>query len=82
MKKEKQRKGEEERMKSIIKMQKTQNKRNNINSTSSNNNNTNNFSNSKYKRSIWRRRLNKKSRTSKEHTGTRKGKRKTINETR
>ena len=37
MKEEKQMKGEEERMKSIIKMQKTENKRNNINSTSSNN---------------------------------------------
>ena len=48
MKKEKQRKGEEERMKSIMKMQETGNKRNNINSTSSNYNNINNFSNSKY----------------------------------
>ena len=56
------------RMKSIMKMQKTENKRNNINSISSNNNNTNNFSNSKYKRSIWRRRINKKSRTSKRNT--------------
>ena len=37
MKEEKQRKGEEERMKSIIKMQKTENKRNNINSTCGNN---------------------------------------------
>ena len=63
MKEEKQRKGEEERMKSIMKKQKTENKRNNINSISSNNNNTNNTSNSKYKRSIWRRRINKKSRT-------------------
>ena len=48
MKKEKQRKGEEERMKNIMKMQETGNKRNNINSTCGNNNNTNNFSNSKY----------------------------------
>ena len=36
MKEEKQRKGEEERMKSIMKKQKAENKRNNINSTSSN----------------------------------------------
>ena len=50
MKEEKQRKGEVERMKSI--MQSAGNKRNNINSLSSNNNNTNNFSNSKYKCSI------------------------------
>ncbi len=63
MKEEKQRKGEVERMKNIIKMQKTGNKRNNINSISSNNNNTNNFSNSKYKCSVWRKRFNKKSRT-------------------
>ena len=63
MKKEKQRKGEVERMKNIIKMQKTGNKRNNINSISSNNNNTNNISNSKYKCSVWRKRLNKKSGT-------------------
>ena len=62
MKEEKQRKGEEERMKSIIKMQKTGNKRNNINSISSNNNNTNNISNSKYKCSVWGKRTNKKSR--------------------
>ena len=48
MKEDKQMKGEEERMKTIIKMQKTENKRNNINSTSSNYNNINNFSNSKY----------------------------------
>ena len=48
MKEEKQRKGEVERMKNIIKMQETGNKRNNINSTSSNYNNINNFSNSKY----------------------------------
>ena len=48
MKQEKQMKGEVERMKNIIKMQKTGNKRNNVNSTSSNNNNTNNPSNSKY----------------------------------
>ena len=63
MKKEKQRKGEEERMKSIMKKQKTGNKRNNLNSTSSNDNNTNNPSNSKYKCSVWGKRLNKKSRT-------------------
>ena len=68
MKEEKQRKGEVERMKRIIKMQKTGNKRNNINSISSNNNNTNNTSNSKYKCSIWRGRINKKSRTSKRNT--------------
>ena len=37
MKEEKQRKGEVERMKNIIKMQKTGNKRNNINSTCGNN---------------------------------------------
>ena len=48
-------------MKDIV--QKTGNKRNNINSISSNNNNTNNPSNGKYKCSIWRRRINKKSRT-------------------
>ena len=48
MREKKQRKGEEERRKNIIKMQKTGNKRNNINSTSSNYNNINNFSNSKY----------------------------------
>ena len=59
MKKEKQMKGEVEKMKS--KMQNIGNRRNNINSISSNNNNTNNSSNSKYKCSIWRRRLNKKS---------------------
>ncbi len=46
MKKEKQGKGEVERMKSI--MQSAGNKRNNINSTSSNNNNISNPSNSKY----------------------------------
>ena len=63
MKEEKQRKGEVERMKNIIKMQKAGNKRNNINSISSNNNNTNNPSNSKYKCSVWRKRINKKSRT-------------------
>ena len=63
MKGRKQMKGEVERMKNIMKKPKTGNKRNNINSTSSNNNNTNNFSNSKYKRSIWRSRINKKSRT-------------------
>ena len=57
--KEEQRKGEVERMKNIMKMQKTGNKRNNINSASSNNNNT---SNSKYKCSVWRKRFNKKSR--------------------
>ena len=62
MKEEKQRKGEVERMKNIIKMQKTENKRNNINSISSNNNNTNNISNSKYKCSVWRKRIDKKSR--------------------
>ena len=67
MKKEKQRKGEE-RMKSIMKKQKTGNKRNNTNSISSNNNNTNNFSNSKYKCSVWGKRLNKKIRTSKRNT--------------
>ena len=50
--KEEQRKGEVERMKNIIKMQKTGNKRNNINSISSNNNNTCNLSNSKYKCSV------------------------------
>ena len=66
--KEEQRKGEVERMKNIIKMQKTGNKRNNINSTCGNNNNTNNISDSKYKCSIWRRRINKKSRTSKRNT--------------
>ena len=48
MKGEEQWKGEVERMKNIIKMQKTGNRRNNINSTSSNNNNTNNTSNSKH----------------------------------
>lgn len=37
MKREKQMKGEVERMKDIMKKQKTENKRNNINSTSSNN---------------------------------------------
>ena len=47
MKEEKQRKGEEERMKSIMKKQKTGNKP----------------SNSKYKCSVWGKRLNKKSRT-------------------
>ena len=46
MKEEKQKKGEENKMKNI--MQKAGNKRNNINSLSSNNNNTSNFSNSKY----------------------------------
>ena len=63
MKQEKQMKGEVERMKNIMKKQKTGNKRNNINSISSNNNNTNNPSNSKYKCSVWRGRINKKSRT-------------------
>ncbi len=48
MKEEKKMKGEVERMKNIMKKQKTGNKRNNINSISSNNNNTNNFSNSKH----------------------------------
>ena len=48
MKEKKQRKGEVERMKNIMKKQKIGNKRNNINSTCGNNNNTNNFSNSKY----------------------------------
>ena len=43
---EKQKKGEEIKMKSI--MQNTRNKRNNINSLSSNNNNTCNTCNSKY----------------------------------
>ena len=43
---EKQKKGEEIKMKSI--MQNAGNKRNNINSLSSNNNNTCNLSNSKY----------------------------------
>ena len=38
------------------------NKRNNLNSTSSNDNTTNNPSNSKYKCSVWRGRINKKSR--------------------
>ena len=46
MKEEKQKKGEEIKMKSI--MQNAGNKRNNINSLSSNNNNTCNLSNSKY----------------------------------
>ena len=63
MKLEKQMKGEVERMKDIMKKQKTGNKRNNINSACSNNNNINNTCNSKYKCSIWRKRLNKKSRT-------------------
>ena len=60
LKKEKQKKGEDKRMKCI--MQRRGNKRNNINSTSSNNNNTNNTSNSKYKCSVWGKRTNKKSR--------------------
>ena len=46
MKEEKQRKGEVERMRNIMK--RAGNKRNNINSISSNNNNINNISNSKY----------------------------------
>ena len=46
-----------------MKKQKAGNKRNNINSTSSNDNTTNNPSNSKYKCSVWGKRLNKKSRT-------------------
>ena len=66
MKEEKQVKGELEKMKS--KIQKEGNRRNNINSISSNNNNTNNSSNNKYKCGVWRRRLNKKSRTSKRNT--------------
>ena len=65
MKGEKQMKGEEKRMKNIIKMQKAGNKRNNLNSTCSNDNTINNPSNSKYKCSVWRRRINKKSRTGK-----------------
>ena len=48
----------------LLKKSKTSgNKRNNLNSTSSNDNNTNNPSNSKYKCSVWGKRLNKKSRT-------------------
>ena len=46
MKEEKQKKGEESKMKNI--MQNAGNKRNNINSLSSNNNNTCNLSKSKY----------------------------------
>lgn len=46
MKEEKQKKGEESKMKNI--MQSAGNKRNNINSLSSNNNNISNPSNSKY----------------------------------
>ena len=46
MKEEKQKKGEEIKMKSI--MQNAGNKRNNINSLSSNNNNISDLSNSKY----------------------------------
>ena len=63
MKGEEQMKGEVERMKNIMKMQKKENKRNNINSISSNDNTIDNPSNSKYKCSIWGKRLNKKSRT-------------------
>ena len=48
MKEEKKMKGEVERMKNIMKKQKTGNKRNNIDSISSNNNNTCNTCNSKY----------------------------------
>ena len=48
----------------LLKKSKTSgNKRNNLNSTSSNDNTTNNPSNSKYKCSVWGKRLNKKSRT-------------------
>ena len=52
----------------LKKSKKSGNKRNNLNSTSSNDNTTNNPSNSKYKCSIWRWRINKKSRTSKRNT--------------
>ena len=48
----------------LLKKSKTSgNKRNNLNSTSSNDNTTNNPSNSKYKCSVWRGRINKKNRT-------------------
>jgi len=48
----------------LLKKSKTSgNKRNNLNSTSSNDNTIDNPSNSKYKCSVWGKRLNKKSRT-------------------